>query len=226
MTDRRSLETDQVVQQMKQLAARYHAKRLSLFGSRARGDAGPGSDYDFALWGVPKDLRVSLRAGAEDIPSLLKLDLVFISDTVTPEFLANIRKDEIVIMDKLESKLLNFKRALARLQDGLLQYEQNPWDIARDGIIQRFEFTYELAWKAAREYLTEQGFADLNSPRSVLRQAVACGLITGSEDWTALMEDRSSTSHVYDEGLADEIAGRIRDRHVKLFAELLEKMAG
>ena len=89
MTDRRSLETDQVVQQMKQLAARYHAKRLSLFGSRARGDAGPGSDYDFALWGVPKDLRVSLRAGAEDIPSLLKLDLVFISDTVTPEFLAN-----------------------------------------------------------------------------------------------------------------------------------------
>ena len=151
MTDRHSLETDQVVQQMKQLAARYHAKRLSLFGSRARGDAGPGSDYDFALWGVPKDLRVSLRAGAEDIPSLLKLDLVFISDTVTPEFLANIRKDEIVIMDKLESKLLNFKRALARLQDGLLQYEQNPWDIARDGIIQRFEFTYELTWKAARE---------------------------------------------------------------------------
>ncbi len=72
----------------------------------------------------------------------------------------------------------------------------------------------------------EQGFADLNSPRSVLRQAVACGLITGSEDWTALMEDRNSTSHVYDEGLADEIAGRIRDRHVKLFAELLEKMAG
>ena len=40
------------------------------------------------------------------------------------------------------------------------------------------------------------------------------------------MEDRNSTSHVYDEGLADEIAGRIRDRHVKLFAELLEKMAG
>jgi nucleotidyltransferase substrate binding protein (TIGR01987 family) len=72
----------------------------------------------------------------------------------------------------------------------------------------------------------EQGFTDLNSPRSVLRQAIACGLITGSEDWTALMEDRSSTSHVYDEGLAVEIAGRIRDRHVKLFAELLEKMAG
>ena len=177
MTDRRSLETDQVVQQMKQLAARYHAKRLSLFGSRARGDAGPGSDYDFALWGVPKDLRVSLRAGAEDIPSLLKLDLVFISDTVTPEFLANIRKDEIVIMDKLESKLLNFKRALARLQDGLLQYEQNPWDIARDGMLNgpNIAATKALSEATGLHIIASGGVSGADDLRRLRDAGIYCG---------------------------------------------------
>lgn len=218
------MEQDRVICQMKELAARCHAKRLCLFGSRARGDHRPGSDYDFALWGVPGDMRMKLLAEVDELPSLMKVDVVLISDATDPALLERIQKEGVLLMDKFESKCANYRQALERLREGLARYDQAPGDIVRDGVIQRFEFTCELAWKTVREYLIDQGYEELNSPKAVMRQALSDGLISDGEGWLALLTDRNRTSHIYDEATAEEIFGRVREVYMALMETLLEKM--
>ena len=213
-----------LLEQVKSLAAQYHAKRLCLFGSRARGDCRPDSDYDFALWGIPSEKQPLFLDAADGLPSLLKMDFVFVSDETSPALLARIQEEGVVLLDRFETKYENFKQALERLREGLSKYERSPDTIVRDGIIQRFEFTCELAWKTAREYLLEQGHADLNSPKPVMRQALADGLISDGDGWIALLTDRNRTSHIYDEATAEQIFERIRTGYTELMQALLEQM--
>ena len=70
-------------------------------------------------------------------------------------------------------------------------------------MIQRFEFCTELAWKTLREYLLDQGYTEINSPRATLKQAFAEGIIT-DEAWLTMLADRNMTSHVYDDATAAE----------------------
>ena len=67
-------------------------------------------------------------------------------------------------------KIENYKRAFAQLEDAVKSYLAAPQDtLYRDGLIQRFEFTVELAWKSLREYLEDQGVVlAVVSPRAVL----------------------------------------------------------
>ena len=129
-------------------------------------------------------------------------------------------------MDKFDTKLENFHRALLRLQEGLAGYDEaQDKQLARDGIIQRFEFTCELAWKTVREWLLDQGHVELNSPKSVMRQAFADGLVSDNDSWISLLNDRNRTSHIYDENTAEQIFQRIRQQYASLFEELFSKMS-
>ena len=216
---------DRLTEEMKQLAARCGAQRLCLFGSRARGDFRPDSDYDFALWGVPSACQPQLMDAVDELPSLYKIDVVFVDAHTSQALLDRIKKEGIVLMDKFTTKLENFQNALLRLKEGIAGYEAaSDQKLARDGIIQRFEFTCELAWKTAREWLLEQGHVELNSPKAVMRQAFADGLVSDSDGWIGLLNDRNMTSHIYDENTADQIFQRIRTCHLPLFEGLLEKL--
>ena len=80
-------------------------------------------------------------------------------------------------------------------------------DVVRDSTIQRFEFTFEVTWKALKHYLEHQGLV-CSGPRSALRQAFQSGLIPSEEEsdrWMELLEDRNSTSHAYNSALAARI---------------------
>ena len=64
-------------------------------------------------------------------------------------------------MSKLETKLSNFNNALQRLKEADKEFsKQGASDVVRDGVIQRFEFTYELAWKTAKVFLEDVGIID------------------------------------------------------------------
>ena len=76
--------------QLAALARLHGARRLVLFGSRARGDFGPHSDVDLAVYGMPPKRRGAFRADAEALPTLLELDIVHIMDGMDPAFLQNI----------------------------------------------------------------------------------------------------------------------------------------
>lgn len=123
-------------------------------------------------------------------------------------------------MSAFEKKSENFRKAVQRLQETLHEYEETHSDSVRDGGIQRFEFCIELAWKTTREYLLDQNFVDINSPKSVMREAYAYGILNNGEVWSRALNDRNLTSHVYDEKTADEIFSRIQNEYVSILKEL------
>jgi nucleotidyltransferase substrate binding protein (TIGR01987 family) len=125
-------------------------------------------------------------------------------------------------MNKLKNKLTNFENALNRLKEAAEELKKdNAVDVIRDGVIQRFEFTYELAWKTTKEYLEGLGIVDRNSPKAVIREAYAQKLIDNEADWLLMLDDRNQTSHVYKVEMAEEIANRILNKYLSEFAKLL-----
>lgn len=124
-----------------------------------------------------------------------------------------------------ESKLSNFNRALLRLKEAVQEYKKsNSSDVVRDGLIQRFEFTYELAWKSTKVCLEEMGIVDKNSPKAVIKEAFAQKIIINENNWLLMLKDRNITSHVYEEALAQEIAERIANCYIQEFELLLKEL--
>lgn len=113
------------------------------------------------------------------------------------------------------------RAALARLAAALAQ-PMNEW--TRDAAIQRFEFTFELGWKALARFARRQG-VDAPSPRDSLRAALRLGWIADDALWLDMLEDRNRTSHTYSERTADEIRSRLPGYHAAL-AGLLARLDG
>jgi len=219
------ISMDKTISLVKAFAEKYSASKLALFGSRARGDNRERSDYDFAIWGLEGRSRALFQDAVEnELESLYPIDLVFIDDRTSPELLKNIYRDGVVLMDKFETKLVNFQDALGRLKEGVQAYRESPAQIVRDGVIQRFEFTCELAWKTTREYLLSQNFTDINSPKAAMRQAFASGLIDDDCGWIELLNARNMTSHIYNEESAQQIYEKIEKDFVQLFESLVQKL--
>ena len=157
---------------------------------------------------MPEENEGAFGMDCDELPTLLKLDIVQIREGMNPAFLANIEKDGVTLMDRLHEKYEQFEAAVSRLREALEDYRSTPLSSVRDGVIQRFEFCAELAWKTMREYLLDQGYTEINSPKAVIRQAFAYGMIEDADGWVRLMNDRNLTSHVYDEKTAEEVFPR------------------
>ena len=113
-------------------------------------------------------------------------------------------------------KIENYHHALAQLAEAVQIYTADPSDaLYRDGLIQRFEFTVELAWKSLKEYLEDQGAVlGIASPRGVLKEAYAAGLIDDAQVWLDMLASRNITSHVYDDAQAAQVVEAVRDRYI------------
>ena len=128
-------------------------------------------------------------------------------------------------MSKLESKLINFNQALQRLKEAVEEFKQpDSSDVIRDGVIQRFEFTYELAWKTTKVYLEDIGIVDINSPKAIIKEAFAQRLLTNEDNWLLMLKDRNMTSHMYKEEMAVGIAERICSSYIEEFELLLREL--
>lgn len=121
------------------------------------------------------------------------------------------------------TKANNFNNALNRLKEGVAKHDAAN-DLSRDGLIQRFEFTFELAWKTLKAVFEDEGLTGLNSPKTVLREAFAAGLILDDELWLAMLSDRNLTVHIYSEQKAIEICHNIQNKYVAALVELLEQI--
>lgn len=123
------------------------------------------------------------------------------------------------------SKRDNFARAVQRLHEAAEAYARFGDDVMRDGVIQRFEFTFELSWKALKEYMQSQGStAELQFPKQVLREAYAAGLIDGESTWLSMLADRNTTSHIYDDKLAGRICRDICGAYLPVLEALTARM--
>ena len=86
---------EELYHQLAALARQYGAKRLVLFGSRARGDNRYNSDIDLAVYGMPECNRANFWLDCEELPTLLKFDIVHITEGMNPDFIANIKRDGV-----------------------------------------------------------------------------------------------------------------------------------
>lgn len=114
--------------------------------------------------------------------------------------------------------LVAFEKALTRLHEIVAE---NETMIVRDALIQRFEFTFEAAWRAAYRWLRARGAAVDEEAFAVLPRAFANRLIADEAGWAELRKMRNLTSHTYQEALAIEVAAFVRSRGVGLFDALL-----
>lgn len=222
------IRMEKLFEQVKKCASNYpNIYKIVLFGSRARGDYRPNSDIDLAIFSRSiSNLEVAnFTNEIEDLDTLLKFDIVLMTPDTDPRLLENVKQEGVVLMELLSNKVENLRKAVERLSEGILELQANQSSIVRDGVIQRFEFTTELAWKATREYLMDQGFVDINSPKSVMKEAFSYGLITDDKIWVQLLNDRNLTSHIYKEEIADEICERIIKTYFQEFKALSKRLA-
>ncbi|MBD5175893.1 MAG: nucleotidyltransferase [Bacteroidales bacterium] len=123
-------------------------------------------------------------------------------------------------------RLSNYRKALRKLEEGLNQLSilqsNNLLDIVREGVIQRFEFTHELAWKVMKDYLEYQGVKVMGS-RDAIRNALNHNLIS-DKVWIKSVDARNLASHTYDEEIADEVFESITNIYFPLFQEFMIRM--
>ena len=120
-----------------------------------------------------------------------------------------------------KQRLHNFNKAMLHLEDAL-KIEQ-PDLVQKAGIIQLFEMSFELAWKLLKDFLEEQGFQDVKSPRAALKKAFEVGLLTDGHAWMDLLVDRNLTVHTYDEEKATEMEALIDQKYFPIMKELLDQ---
>ncbi len=112
--------------------------------------------------------------------------------------------------------LESLRAAVERLGEALAAPET---DLHRDAAIQRFEFTFEIAWKTVQKTLRAHNI-DRNSPKDCIKAAWSQGWIHDEEEWVTMMKDRNLTSHTYKEELAREVYSRLRAHHAALLGLL------
>ena len=111
----------------------------------------------------------------------------------------------------------NFKKAFEQLTKFIEKGDLNEFE--KQGIIQCFEYTYELAWNTLKDFLENQGYSIIG-PRAAITKAFEVGLIKDGHLWMKMLTNRNLTSHTYNEELTDEIVGFIYNSAYKLFSEI------
>ena len=128
-------------------------------------------------------------------------------------------------MDSLDIRwkqlLHNYNRALIQFNEAIELLHSRPLsNLEKQGLVQAFEFTHELAWKTLQDYFRYQGTSDLYGSRDVFRKALEVGLINDGAKWFESIQSRNLTSHVYDEQVVQDLINEISGVYAKQLNEL------
>jgi nucleotidyltransferase substrate binding protein (TIGR01987 family) len=122
-----------------------------------------------------------------------------------------------------KQRFSNYKKALNQLQKFIDKGVLN--ELEQQGLIQAFEYTYELAWNVMKDYFTYvQADENILGSRDAIQLAFNRGLINKGKVWMDMIESRIKSSHTYNEDTAEEIAIKIVKEYYPLFTALREKM--
>lgn len=115
----------------------------------------------------------------------------------------------------------NFTRALDRLADAVDRESYS--DLERAGLVQTFEFTFELAWKTLKDLMNYEGY-DADSPREVIKVGFANGYIIDADIWLEALESRNVLTHTYDEKAAEQAVKLIRETYYPVVRRLHDEL--
>lgn len=129
-------------------------------------------------------------------------------------------------LPRWEQKLNSYRKALGRLAEVVnVSRVRQLNDFEADGLIQRFEFTFELSWKLMKSYADYQGIdKEIMGSRDAVRWAFENGLIEDSDVWMEMIKRRNDTSHTYDEDTAADVVERVKAAYFQAFVCFYERM--
>ena len=202
---------------------------VKLFGSRARGDYKPVSDVDLAIAST-ENLVTPLQLDFDQSQLPFTFDLIDyrrqpnqkLKDAIDREgkllWAVDGKGEWMMTKEQLLLKWEDYHKALHRLEIALTKTLDED-DLYLDATIQRFEFTFELAWKLMKAVLEYEGI-EATSPRSSIREAWKQHLIGDAEKWLDMQVKRNLSSHTYNEETAQDIYRDIKEDYIVLLQDL------
>jgi nucleotidyltransferase substrate binding protein (TIGR01987 family) len=124
-----------------------------------------------------------------------------------------------------QQRFNNYKKALAKLGEVAANGSIDDLsDLEKEGLIHRFEYTFELAWKTFQDLLFWKGYEGIVGPNPVLQQALHDGYIIDESTWRNMKKSRELTSHTYDDETANNIARSIVGGYYNALLALKKKL--
>jgi nucleotidyltransferase substrate binding protein (TIGR01987 family) len=125
-----------------------------------------------------------------------------------------------------QQRFANYKKALDQLKNAVeLSKQRSLSQLEKQGVIQAFEFTHELAWNVLKDYLQDQGNQNIKGSKDATREAFKVELIADGELWMAMIQSRNVSSHTYDEQTAEQLVTVIIKDYFPLFEVLQTEMS-
>ena len=118
----------------------------------------------------------------------------------------------------------NFENAYFQFKNSVDEFGDSKESLIKEGIIQRLEFTHELAWKVMKDFLSYEGIQDIIGSRSATREAFNKELISNGDEWMNMLETRNLTVHIYQDSILDIEFDNIKIKYYPLFEEFYNKM--
>lgn len=125
---------------------------------------------------------------------------------------------------KLDEAIARIREEYPIQDDGSIEDDDFLDDIIKEGIIQRFEYTHELAWKVMKDFLEEVGDVKTYGSKDATKEAFAAELIKDGDVWMEMIKSRNKTSHTYHEATADEIFFKVIHDYHREFVAFLNTM--
>ena len=122
-----------------------------------------------------------------------------------------------------KQRFANFENAFKVFKIAVEDY-QNPSDLEKEGTIQRFEFTHELAWKVMKDFLLEKGLLGIIGSKDATRLAFQNELIDDGQAWMDMIDSRNKTVHTYHGNILDVEYQKIKDIYFPLIEKFHTKM--
>jgi nucleotidyltransferase substrate binding protein (TIGR01987 family) len=120
-----------------------------------------------------------------------------------------------------QQRFENFDRALSLLKDALSRGPSALNQLEKEGAVQRFEYTLELAWKTVKDYLEQSGVVlSAVTPRQVIKDAFAARILDDGQTWIDMIDHRNLLSHTYDAAKFEEAVDAIHGRYLAAFAQV------
>lgn len=117
-------------------------------------------------------------------------------------------------------RFANYQKAVSQLSRFIENAPLN--ELEEQGLIQCFEYTYELAWNTIKDFYESQGETEIQGSRDAIRLAFKRGLIENGETWMKMIKSRTLTSHTYNEDIAAEIIKAVFDQYYPEFVLLMK----
>jgi len=118
-------------------------------------------------------------------------------------------------------RFANYRKALTQLENAVKLANTRPLsDLEKQGLVQAFEYTYELAWNTIKDFYQNQGETEIQGSRDAFRLAFRRGLIKEGEIWMQMIKDRAQTSHTYNESTVQSIVNDVLQFYYPQFKAL------